>query len=362
MTILVARLANGRMFYLNSSHSREHLRSMRSETQFFCPACAEAVRLKVGEVMIPHFAHFSLSECAAYSEPESPLHLRGKLQLHQWAESRGPSSELEKYLPAIRQRADLLIGDNTAIEFQCSAIPQAEVLSRTEGYRSLGFRVHWLKGVAGTYADSIQLVRLKTHETSFFESSNGILFCRMYSPAHEHFIYFSHLLYVSGSRWIVRVRILPLALQQYPFLVPAPLGRQDAWKMLLTFKQARQRFIHSQKYVRRKYQHPFWLCTYALRMDPERLPPVIGVPLPNGHLIQCHSVIWQLQAALAIDTGKGPEELLRQHGLPLLDAGRSAEVKELLRQFGQLYGEWKQSQMTEQQLDRLLIEIACKSL
>ena len=82
---------------------------------------------------------------------ETALHQRGKQQLAAWAHSRGWQPRLEVYLPAIQQRADLLVtirGRQVALEFQCSGLSCQRLAARNAGYRQLGIHPVWLLGPA----------------------------------------------------------------------------------------------------------------------------------------------------------------------------------------------------------------------
>src|SRR5699024_7498273 len=68
---------------------------------------------------------------------------------------------LEAYLPALRQRPDILCGD-LAIEIQCSVLAYERMKERTKGYLSKNYRVWWILGSAFFKND-----RLKMREKYF---------------------------------------------------------------------------------------------------------------------------------------------------------------------------------------------------
>ena len=112
---------------------------------FVCPACSGAVRFKKGKVMQPHFAHISLEECRFYRENESVEHLNLKAELFRWA-AQTEEVEVEAFLPALQQIADLLVDKKLALEVQCSPLSIERLQERTFSYRQHGYQVLWLLG------------------------------------------------------------------------------------------------------------------------------------------------------------------------------------------------------------------------
>ncbi|MBD5823299.1 competence protein CoiA [Lactococcus petauri] len=112
---------------------------------FYCPACKSPLRLKKGKIKIPHFAHISVQNCDSWSENESAQHLGLKLSLYQWFKKK-EKVELEKYVPEIKQTADLLVNDKLAIEIQCSPLSLQRLEERTVSYKEKGYYVLWLQG------------------------------------------------------------------------------------------------------------------------------------------------------------------------------------------------------------------------
>ena len=111
------------------------------EEKLYCPSCAGEVIFKQGKWLLPHFAHRTLDDCQSFSEGETLEHLKGKSLLHQWTKT----SQLEAYLPALKQRPDLLWG-KLAIEFQCSTLPFERFLERTKNYLQHDYLPWWLLG------------------------------------------------------------------------------------------------------------------------------------------------------------------------------------------------------------------------
>ena len=136
-----------------------------------CPACKQAVILKSGAVRIPHFSHTSLTDCESFSEGETKEHLQGKELLYSFFSGLGIESELEVYLPELKQRPDIFLpGYGVAIEFQCSSLSGLKMMKRSEGYREAGYSVIWIAG--GKFHFSRRL----TFFQSLFIQEYGLLF------------------------------------------------------------------------------------------------------------------------------------------------------------------------------------------
>jgi competence protein CoiA len=146
--ILTAKKDNDKIFTLERQMTREQLEHLRSTSQFTCPQCGNPLRLKIGKVVTPHFAHIVSTDCfTSFSERESPTHLIGKQQLAEFFTRIGYKVELEAFIPKISQRPDLLIRKNKslyAIEFQCSVIPTEDIEKRNSGYRRIKIPTVWI--------------------------------------------------------------------------------------------------------------------------------------------------------------------------------------------------------------------------
>ncbi|WP_099810002.1 competence protein CoiA [Streptococcus suis] len=112
---------------------------------FCCPGCGGLVRYKSGKVLRSHFAHVTLRDCHYFSENESAQHLSLKSSLYKWLQGQ-EEVELEAYLPAIKQVADLLVNQQLALEVQCSSLSISRLQERTMAYQQAGIAVLWLLG------------------------------------------------------------------------------------------------------------------------------------------------------------------------------------------------------------------------
>ncbi|HEM5309393.1 TPA: competence protein CoiA [Streptococcus suis] len=113
--------------------------------RFCCPGCGGLVRYKSGKVLRSHFAHVTLRDCTYFSENESAQHLSLKSSLYKWLQGQ-EEVELEAYLPATKQVADLLVNQQLALEVQCSSLSISRLQERTMDYQQAGIAVLWLLG------------------------------------------------------------------------------------------------------------------------------------------------------------------------------------------------------------------------
>ncbi|GFH39812.1 competence protein CoiA [Lactococcus insecticola] len=134
-----------------------------------CPACKSQVRLKHGQIKLPHFAHVSLDACQSFSENESVQHLTLKKRLYHWFKADHQKVEVEYFLSELNQTPDLLVNDRIAIEIQCSPLSVKRLGERTETYRAHGYQVIWLMGRDLWLSDKMTV--LKENLTYFSENA-----------------------------------------------------------------------------------------------------------------------------------------------------------------------------------------------
>ncbi len=127
------------------------LRVLSDDHRLRCPNCGVALTLKAGPVRIHHFAHTSLSQCAAADhEPETDSHRQGKLLLYRTFRPGAAVAALEQHLPATDQRADVWMempdGQRYALEFQQANNSVSRWNERHTLYRSAGVADLWFLG------------------------------------------------------------------------------------------------------------------------------------------------------------------------------------------------------------------------
>lgn len=129
----------------------EALRTLSDDHLLICPHCRAPLILKAGVVRVHHFAHVSLTACAAADhEPESDSHRQGKLLLYRRFRQGAAFAALEYHLSHTDQRADVFIqtadGQRYALEFQQANNTVARWLERHRLYRSIGISDVWFLG------------------------------------------------------------------------------------------------------------------------------------------------------------------------------------------------------------------------
>lgn len=121
------------------------LENSAPQGRFCCPGCGGLVRYKSGKVLRSHFAHVTLRDCTYFSENESAQHLSLKSSLYKWLQGQ-EEVELEAYLPATKQVADILVNQHLALEVQCSSLSISRLQERTMAYQQADMAVLWLLG------------------------------------------------------------------------------------------------------------------------------------------------------------------------------------------------------------------------
>jgi competence protein CoiA len=124
--------------------SRKEIQQLK-EQPFFCPICGSPVQIKNGKVKIPHFFHTYQNACDSTSKGETQEHLALKKMFVAWCEREGRNYELEKYLPSLNQRPDLLIGKR-AVEIQCSPLSVSRLIERNNVYQDHEYQPIWICG------------------------------------------------------------------------------------------------------------------------------------------------------------------------------------------------------------------------
>lgn len=291
------------MFTITNHVRTETLIQLRKTMTFFCPQCENPVRLKIGQVMIPHFAHIVLSDClTSFSERESPIHLKGKLQLAEFFEGISMEVFVESYLPQIRQRPDLLVKkthQSYAIEFQCSTIPIEVRDLRTRGYLTSNIQPVWILR-AFEYPEvlphGVVIVQLTHFRQAFIQQNHlGEASIIAYDPTTEQFVYYAHLMHLQGTRFIAKIRLLPRHLQSFPFRQLKPLTDLEGRVYWNIFQRYRTRFLKNAVLTSKKgVKDPFLRICYFNHLQPIELPIFIGVPLGTVKHLNGRHAEWQL--------------------------------------------------------------------
>jgi len=134
--------------------SNPHLTLKKSE--FICQLCGEAMFLKAGPILRPHFSHFA--DCKSdykTGHSETANHLFAKMELKrilraQFSNLENIEIEYEVPIPEIKRVADVLVtfpmGWRMAHEIQLSSITLEDLEERTNDYFRGGIDVYWWLG------------------------------------------------------------------------------------------------------------------------------------------------------------------------------------------------------------------------
>ena len=287
--------------FISYEYTREALLQYRQQIQFYCPQCHQPVRLKIGTMNIPHFAHVSNATCdRLFSEGESVLHLRGKMQLFEWLKSRGHTIELEPYLSKLAQRPDLLLQEQdkfTAIEFQCSAISHEKWQERTKGYLKEKIDVLWLfqtppKKIVSEGIQKISISPLM--QQAITHPQQGLPYLITFDANTSQFIYWSNLLHLHGHTFITKVQCLPIDFQRIPFLKPKSLSKEEFNRYWEIYRKTGEQFVYHRLLRSKKgVQDLFLRSCYEMNMSLEKMPPYVGLPVENAEAILSFSIEWQ---------------------------------------------------------------------
>lgn len=260
--------------------------------------------MKVGDIVIPHFAHQKASTCrASFSEGESPQHLNGKLLLHQLLSTRSENTVLEPLLNEISQRPDLLVASDDVgipIEFQCSTIPIPLLEKRTKGYQKVGMTPIWLLHTPQkftTIPEGVGTFQFSKFEEWFIVSTppeGDVLLT--FNPQTKTFHYFTSLMHIAGQRYIGMHHILPISFQFFPFVRPKVPSNEDLIRYAHLYSFRRREDLERWVMLNRKgINDPFLRCCYEMRVHPTKLPSWIGIPISGNQAFREADFEWQLR-------------------------------------------------------------------
>ncbi|WP_150283726.1 competence protein CoiA [Rummeliibacillus sp. TYF-LIM-RU47] len=298
--MLTALDSSNKLILLTGIEDKNGLSRLREKEQFYCPQCQKAVHLKIGQVMIPHFAHRKKGSCQYFSEGETATHLLGKRHLYEMFQRLQIEAKLEPYLKSLMQRPDLLIKveeQQYAIEFQYSTISKPQMVKRTTGYHKEKMIPLWILHTPTTknpHKDGIQQIRLSPFKQQFITYSNQHAHLITYNPTLKLFVYYNYLLPIGGYRFIAKVQTLAIDQQHFPFLRASALTKNEYLKYWQLCKRERERVLRGRLHIsKRGVKDPFLRACYYLRVIPEKLPLFVGIPInKKPHSIE--AVEWQL--------------------------------------------------------------------
>lgn len=298
--MLVAQNSKQKLILLHSTIPREKLIKWKKTEQFFCPQCKESVTLKVGNVKIPHFAHYSNHQCNGnFSEGESINHLLGKEQLFDLFNSLKLPVQLEPYLKVLQQRPDLLISYNDhlyAIEFQCSPIDDEKFSSRNEGYHSTEIKPIWIPHTPQNLEAEMGITKISIPNglRKYIHHYKNQFYILSLYPQKKRFYYLSNLLHVKGNTFLTKIMSLPTSKQHFPFYLPSPLTDKEFTAYILAYNNIKKAYLKNRLYFNRQgVQDIFLRSIYELRLPMHKLPIFLGIPLKGNEHLSLFAVEWQ---------------------------------------------------------------------
>lgn len=291
--MLTALNQDGQLITLQGEARNSAIR-LRKQKKFYCPICKEPLMLKAGPVKIPHFSHRHRSQCTgAASEPESPRHLKGKLDLFEWCKISRLDASLELYLPDIKQRPDLLVksgGKQYAIEFQCTPISVQTVEKRSMRYLLSGIKPIWIVGGPPFHKRKTrEIFELTEYHWALSIKVNDQTMLAGYEPENGLVSLITHISSFSSRKIFSKYHQMPLTDVKFPLKA---FGARPPFPM--------QRWLNEKNnWIQQKVRHGdliqdrFLKAVYMAGSNPFLFNPLIGLPVNYMESFVSHPVEWQ---------------------------------------------------------------------
>lgn len=128
----------------------------KRDNNYYCCECKQRVKL----ITTRSSSYFRHKNKCNNKINERLIHQDGKqLIINQLSKWKYHSLKSEFYLPTIKQRPDILVNENLAIEYQCAQISVDILAKRVNGYRLAGIKNVWILG--GHYLNKLGREHLK---------------------------------------------------------------------------------------------------------------------------------------------------------------------------------------------------------
>ncbi|WP_010171591.1 competence protein CoiA [Bacillus coahuilensis] len=273
--------------------SYEQALSMKRQ-KWYCPACTDAVLPKIGRKIIPHFAHYPHSTCSLKLQGESYMHHEGKNDLFKFLVSAQQTTQLEPYLITINRRPDLLISQphqKWVVEYQCSSVPEDNLIQRIEDYESIGLESYWIIGNEENHTGTT--IRFKKFQLILLRYTPSVgYYLFFYSPKTKLVDIIVNPVAISQSVFFYTNVRTPLHQQTFPFSIySVPQVNMDHF--LHTWFNHRNKTIYYKVKSTKSYQDAFLLEVYKQGHFPYYLPLFIGIPCRHSIHFHTHPLIWQ---------------------------------------------------------------------
>jgi competence CoiA-like predicted nuclease len=286
--------------------SKEWLKKVREQSNFFCPVCSNEVELKIGSVIAAHFAHKKSTGCTIKTESESQYHMKGKLDLYEWLENQSMINDvqLEPYISEIKQRPDLLFRNGEkriTIEYQCSPIAPNILLKRSLNYKEQNIIDFWILGAKSLKRSGSYVFQLSTFQWMFARkiklSDPPIIY--LYCSDLKSFIIVHTIIPFSPRSVIANHLTFPIHSITYRELFNQHINKrklQPAW--IDKIKRFRMKAIG----YKSKDAALLNIFLYQTRNLPlSYLPSLAFLPLNSNYLIESPVYVWQGWILVFID-------------------------------------------------------------
>lgn len=311
--MLVALTQNKELFRLNMITSKERLREIRKENVFYCPACRQKLTLKIGEIITPYFSHYKRNtSCDLFSDYESTAHIRGKNILFDWFQRRKIPVILEPYIPAIRQRPDLLLKKEQryiAIEFQCSSLTFQKIAERTSGYNRVDIDVQWIPLAKKGFYLGLQTVSLSSFHQSCIKDKQLVLL----EPFKKQWHIAQLILPLYGKKAIYMNEKIAINQLEDFFVLENQLI--DKEQLCIKWFEERKRYVINRlRFNKKGIKDEFFNACYTHQLSVLELPNWIGLPAIKR--AKHHPIEWQLLVVLLlknIDSDDVYDEFCRRY-------------------------------------------------
>lgn len=112
---------------------------------YHCPKCLKTVRL-IQKNDSSYFQHLTKK----FNEVnERNIHKKGKdILVNNFSQLGYQDIQQEKFLTEIKQKPDILLTNNLALEYQCATISSSKFKDRIDGYSTLNIKSIWILGGA----------------------------------------------------------------------------------------------------------------------------------------------------------------------------------------------------------------------
>lgn len=278
---------------------RSEINRLKRQETFFCPVCYKKVFIRFSKRMLPHFVHYSETNCTGSGE--SVYHQQAKMQLYNWLKKQYNQVYLEKYVEAINQYPDVYVETEKrkiACEFQAAKISSQTILDRNDGYKRSCIQPIWIIGHNQLIERNNQSFQLNAFLKQFIYQFDLMYppTIYFYCPTSYYFTVWSDIYplqaYAYGKKTLYSIHSI-----SFPHLFTK--NRLSATALFTSWENEKKKFrLH---YRRRVYGIEWewrnWL--YEKGYFIENLPAIIHLPIQQQ--FQVTVPLWHWQSRFIID-------------------------------------------------------------